>query len=271
MMPRTRCLIVDDESLAREALRSHVAADPMLEVIGEARDGAGALASIAAERPDLVFLDVQMPEMGGFDVLGEVLAGGLRLPATIFVTAYDRYALRAFEVHAVDYLLKPIREPRFRDAVSAARARIAADSGWGERERWADLLAAAAKSAARPRRLPVKNGGRIEFVVLDDVEWVESEGNYVRLHLPGRSRLVRETMAGMEAMLDPARFMRIHRSTIVNIDHIKDLRPWFTGEYIVRMESDREFTLTRRYRDNLRRLIGRDPLDAAVRRHPAAG
>lgn len=267
MIPRLRCLIVDDEALAREALRTYVALDPGLEVVGEAKDGPDALDLIESARPDLLFLDVQMPEMSGFQVLARTMTKGLRLPAIIFVTAYDRYALEAFEVHAVDYLLKPIREERFRDAVSTARTRIAADRGWYERERLAALLTGG--EGARPRRLPVKAGGRVEFVSLDEVEWVGSEGNYVRLHLAGRSCMVRETMNGMEALLDPTRFMRIHRSAIVNIDRIRDLRPWFTGEYIVRMESGHELTLTRSYRDNLRRLIGRESLASPGGEPPA--
>jgi len=268
VIPRLRCLIVDDEALAREALRTYVALDPDLEVVGEAKDGPDALDLLQSARPDLLFLDVQMPEMSGFEVIAQTLANGLRLPAIIFVTAYDRYALEAFEVHAADYLLKPIREERFRDAVATARSRIAADRGWHDSERLAALLAAA--EGPRPRRLPVKAGGRIEFVSLDEVEWVGSEGNYVRLHLTDRSCVVRETLSAMEALLDPARFMRIHRSAIVNIDRIRDLRPWFTGEYIVRMASGHELTLTRSYRDNLRRLIGRDPEPGSSRREPVS-
>jgi two-component system LytT family response regulator len=266
MIPRLRCLIVDDEALAREALRSYVDLDPDLEVVGEAKDGPDALDLLPAARPDLLFLDVQMPEMSGFELLAQIMSKGLHLPTVIFVTAYDRYALEAFEVHAADYLLKPIREERFRDAVATARSRIAADRGWYERQRLAALLAVA--EGPRVRRLPVRAGGRIEFVSLDEVEWVGAEGNYVRLHLTDRSCVVRETLNAMEAILDPARFMRIHRSAIVNIDRIKDLRPWFTGEYIVRMASGHELTLTRSYRDNLRRLIGREPESSSSRMHP---
>ncbi len=177
---------------------------------------------------------------------------------TVFVTAYDRYALRAFEAHAFDYLLKPIHEERFRDAITAAKSRIATDKGWDAAERLTTLLTESGQSTQRLLRLPVKLNGRIAFVLLSDVEWIEAEGNYVRLHLSGQSHLVRETMSGIEARLDPGQFMRIHRSAIVNIEFIKDLRPWFTGEYIVRMQNGKELTLTRSHRESLRRLLGKD-------------
>jgi two-component system LytT family response regulator len=253
---RIRCLVADDEPLAREAIRACAAGDPSLEVAGEAADGSEALRAVESLRPDLLFLDVRMPEMDGFEILSALAERSASVPATIFVTAYDDYALRAFEAHALDYLLKPIREDRFRDAVAAARSRIAADQGLLAAER----LAALAKGEwfdDRPRRLPVKANGRIELVPLDQIEWIESEGNYVRLHQADRSHLVRETMNGIEARLDPSRFFRIHRSAIVNVSFIRDLRPWFTGEYIVRLRNGKELTLTRTHRDALRRLMGK--------------
>ncbi|MBI3448954.1 MAG: response regulator transcription factor [Acidobacteria bacterium] len=254
-----RCLIVDDEDLAREALRSSAALVDSLEIVGEAGDGVEAIRSIEALRPDLVFLDVQMPEAGGFDVLAGLTARGSKLPLTVFVTAYDEYAVRAFESHALDYLLKPIREDRFRDAVAAARARLAADMGLKAAERMARLLAGVDRPDPGPRRIPVKTNGRISFVRVDEIEWIESEGNYVRLHVPGATHLVRETMNGIEARLDPAQFMRIHRSAIVNVGFIVELRPWFTGEYVVRVRSGKELTLTRSHRENLRKLMGKAP------------
>lgn len=260
MNARLRCLIVDDEPLAREAIRSHIALDPALEVVGEAEDGGGAIRAIESLRPDLLFLDVQMPEVDGFAVLQDLSARGIRLPATIFVTAYDHYALRAFEVHALDYLLKPIREERFLEAVAAAKSRIAADRGLQTADRLAGLLVQGGLLVRRPARLPVKVDGRIILVPLDQVEWIESEGNYVRLHLSGQSYLLRDTMSAIEAKLDPDQFTRIHRCTIVNINRIEYLRPWFTGEYIVRMLSGKELTLTRSYRDHLRRLLGKSAI-----------
>ncbi|MGH9868862.1 MAG: LytR/AlgR family response regulator transcription factor [Candidatus Polarisedimenticolia bacterium] len=246
---RVRCLIVDDEPLAVEAIRSLAALEPALEVIGDAADGQAALQVIEACRPDLLFLDVEMQEMGGFEMLADLAARRVALPVTIFVTAYDSYALRAFEARALDYLLKPIGEARFLEAVAAARQRIAADREWDRAERHGTPRRAV-------RRLPVRCEGRISLVPMDEVEWIESEGNYVLLHRAGQSHRVRETMNGIEARLDPDRFMRIHRSIIVNIECIQDLRPWFTGEYIVSLKSGKELTLTRTYRGNLRRLMG---------------
>jgi two-component system LytT family response regulator len=251
-----RCLIADDEALAREAVRTLAAAEPRLVLAGESPDGPTAVRDIERLRPDLVFLDVQMPEIDGFAVLREIAAKDLPLPVTIFVTAYDTYALRAFEAHALDYLLKPIREGRFRSAVAVAASRIDADRGASVAGRLADLLASN-HLARRTARLAVREKGRILFVPLDEVEWIESEGNYVRLHRGKDTHLLRETMAAIEAKLDPDRFMRIHRQAIVNVERIRDLRPWFTGEYIVRMQSGRELTLTRSYRDNLRLLLGK--------------
>jgi len=248
MSLEVRCLIVDDEPLAVEAIRSLVALEPALEVIGEAADGNAAVQAVEELRPDLLFLDVQMPEVDGFDVLAELSARHLTVPVTILVTAHDSHALRAFEAHAFDYLLKPINETRFLDAVAAARSRIA------ERQ----ILPRPEGMPLQPcvRRLPIRCDGRISFIQMDDVEWIESEGNYVKLHLEHEIHRVRETMNGIEARLDPDRFMRIHRSVIVNIERISHLRPWFTGEYIVTLKSGKELTLTRTYRANLRRLMG---------------
>ena len=256
MSTKLRCLVVDDEPLAREAIRGIAALDPSLEMAGEAGDGSAAIRAVASLQPDLLFLDVHMPELDGFETLAGLRALGVKVPATIFVTAFDTYALRAFEAHALDYLLKPIREERFQDAVASARSRIAADTGWRETARLASLIAQVS-AAETPRRISVKANGRVELVVLDQVEWIESEGNYVRLHVADRTHLVRETMNGIESRLDPSQFFRIHRSAIVNVAFIKDLRPWFTGEYIVRLQNGKELTLTRSHRESLRRLMGR--------------
>ena len=260
MTPPIRCLIVDDEALAREALQAFLQSDRALEVVGEAGDGAAALREIERLRPDLLFLDIQMPEVDGFQVLQQLSERSLPLPFTIFVTAFDRHALQAFEAHAIDYLLKPIREERFQDAVANAKSRIAAERSTTAANRLADFLARSDFLVQRTSRLPVREKGRIVFLALDQVEWIESEGNYVRLHLGGESHLHRETLQAIEAKLDPSQFMRIHRSAIVNIHRIEELRPWFTGEYIVRLRCGKELTLTRTYRENLRRLIGKtDP------------
>ena len=260
MKPAIRCLIVDDEALAREAIRTQIAQDPELEVVGEAEDGRGATRAIESLRPDLLFLDIQIPDGDGFEVLHALMARSIVLPVTIFVTAYDTYALRAFEAHALDYLLKPIREERFKEAVSLAKSRIAADRGSRATEQLTSLLARGGLLTRRSNRLPVKVAGRILLVPLDQIQWIASEGNYVRLHLTGQTYLMRETLTALEARLDPEQFTRIHRSVIVNVDHVESLRPWFTGEYIVQMRSGKEMALTRRYRANLQRLVGREKL-----------
>jgi two-component system LytT family response regulator len=255
---RISCLIVDDEPLARDAVRACIGADPDLEIVGEATDGAEALALIERHRPGLVFLDVQMPEIGGFEVLQVLEMKRVANPIIIFVTAHDQYALRAFEAQALDYLLKPIDEQRFRRAVTAAKLRIVTGRGWYTAEQLVRVLAEQGFLRRQAARIAVKSKGGIVFVRLDEVEWIEAQGNYLRLHLDSESHLLRETMNSFEVKLDPAHFIRIHRSTIVNVDHIRNIEPWFTGEYIVRMNSGKELTLTRSYRDNLRRLMGED-------------
>jgi len=259
MHERLRCLIVDDEPLAREALRGCALDFPELEIVGEAADGPEAVNAIGRLSPDLVFLDVQMPEGGGFDVLRALEQNNIPVPAIIFVTAFDQYALQAFESHALDYLLKPIDERRFRRAVLNARERIASTRDRSTAEQLANLLSDQVLLPAASR-ISVKSKGRILFLRLDEIYWIEAQGNYIRLHLKDESHLLRETMTSFEGRLDPERFMRIHRSTMVNIDHIKDIQPWFTGEYIVRMENGKELTLTRSYRNNLKRLLGEEEL-----------
>jgi two-component system, LytTR family, response regulator len=264
MTKNIRCLIVDDEPLAREAIRTCASFDPSLQIIGEASDGDDAVSAIQQDSPDLVFLDVQMPGMDGFEVLQALEARGLKIPVTVFITAYDQYALRAFEAQALDYLLKPIDEKRFRRALAAAKSRIASEKNWFTAEELVQRLEQSGILRRPMARLPVKSNGRIVFVRLDEIEWIEAEGNYLRLHLEDESYLLRETMNSFEARVDPQHFMRIHRSAIANIDCIKDVQPWFTGEYVVRMKSGKELTLSRKYRDNLRRLLGDSGTDAAT-------
>jgi len=244
-----RILIVDDESVARRRIRRLLAAEHDAAVIGECGDGDSAIAAIAAERPDLVFLDVQMPERDGFAVLQAIPPPAL--PAILFVTAYDRYALRAFDVHAIDFLLKPFTRERFRIAVARARERLA------RRDRDAGLAALAASLRDRQRyltRLPVRTGSRIVLVDLATVDWLEAADNYVRLHVQTREYLVRETLSSLEAQLDPDRFARIHRSAIVQIDRIVELHPATHGDFDVLLRDGSRLTLSRRWRDRLRGL-----------------
>lgn len=211
-----RVLIVDDEPLAREGVRLLLAGDPALEIVGEAGSGDAALAAIQALDPDLVFLDVQMPEMDGFQVLAALPAD--RTPAIVFVTAYDRYALRAFEVHALDYLLKPFDDRRFADALARAKASL----GRGELERHRDRLRAL--GAAVDDRLAIKDGGRVVFLRADEIDWIEAADYYAEIHTRGGTFLHRESMASLEKRLGCERFLRIHRSTIVNRRRIRELR-----------------------------------------------
>lgn len=252
---KVRTLIVDDEPLARERMRSLLEAEPDIAIVGECRDGREAVDFIRRESPDLVFLDVQIPELDGFQVL-EAIAGE-KAPAIVFVTAYDQYALQAFEVHAVDYLLKPFDEDRFKRALDRARQALARDKG-DLSEKLLSLLQELKAPQGYIERLVVKSAGRLFFLRTDEIEWVESAGNYVCLHVRGESHLLRETMTSLEARLDPARFARIHRTAIVNIDQIKELQPLFHGEFQVVLRDGTELTLSRGYRDRLQEVIGRE-------------
>lgn len=252
-----RALIVDDEPLARERIRMMLAAHPDLSVVGECGDGQQAVAAIGRERPDVVFLDVQMPGLDGFGVVRAL--EGESLPYVVFVTAYDRYALEAFEVHALDYLLKPFSAERFGHALARARAVLSRDEeGAADRRRLRELAAAPTPPEPAPRstrRLVVRSSGRVFFVRMDDVDWVEAEGNYVRLHLGTHSHLLRETMKGIERVLDPATFIRIHRSTIVNADRIRELQPLFHGEYAVILTDGTRLVASRGPDNGLKRLL----------------
>ena len=249
-----RTLIVDDEPLAREKLRSFLEAEPDIEVVGECRDGREALLAIEADKPDLVFLDIQMPELGGFEVLDNVEPENL--PAVIFVTAFDQYALRAFEVHAIDYLLKPFDRDRLRQALERARREQERQELGEVQKQLRALLADLDKQKPQfAERLVVKSAGRVVFVKVDDIDWVDAAGNYVKLHSHGEGHLLRETMSHLEERLDPKRFLRIHRSTIVNIERIKELQQQFHGDYLVVLKSGQRLTLSRSYRDRIQGLL----------------
>src|SRR3954470_13225578 len=231
---RTRVLIVDDEPLARERIRTLLADEPGFEIVGEASDGTSGAESILALQPDLVFLDVQMPGADGFDVIDAV--GADKMPFVVFVTAYDRYALRAFDVHALDYLLKPFDRERFRQALGRARQQIERRSGGDLEQRLIALVKDLKPAQSKVDRFVVKAGGRVFFVRNDEIDWIEPAGNYVKLHVGSDTHLFRETMNSVEARLDPDLFFRIHRSHIVNIERIRELQPWFNGEHGVFLE-----------------------------------
>ena len=251
---RIRALVVDDEPLARDMIREMLENDSDVEIVAECTNGREAVEAIKSLKPDLVFLDVQMPELGGFEVLESFDRDST--PYVIFVTAYDQYAVRAFEVHAFDYLLKPFDSERFDVAWHRVKEQINLDQS-GERERHILALLEELKSGPRHlERLVIKNGGRVFFLNVADVHCIESEGNYVRVYDNQKGYLLRETISSLEDQLDPRQFRRIHRSAIVKIDKIKEMQPWFHGEYRVIMENGKQLTLSRNYRSNFQGAVG---------------
>jgi two-component system LytT family response regulator len=251
---KIRTLIVDDEPLGRERIRTLLADDPEIEVTGECPDGRRAIATIERFRPDLVFLDVQMPEVDGFAVLDAI--AGERMPVIIFVTAYDRYAVQAFEVHALDYLLKSFDRERFQAALQRAKEEIRRSREGLLNERLAGLLEDLQTKQKRLTRLVVKSAGRIVFLRVEEIDWVEAADNYVRVHAGRESHLIRETLQSLESCLNPEKFLRIHRSTLVNLDRIRELRPIFHGDYVVKLNDGTELTLSRNYREKLLEPLG---------------
>jgi two-component system LytT family response regulator len=255
MMAKIRALIVDDEALARERIRTLLEDDAEVEIAGERADGRDALAAIKAEAPDLLFLDVQMPEMNGFDVLAALAAEDVRLPVVIFVTAYDQYALNAFDVHALDYLLKPFDRERFQKALQRAKAQIEHERKGELGQQLLSLLADLKPEPKTLERLVIKASGRVFFLRADEIDWIESAGNYVRLHVGRDAHLLRETMNILEAKLNPAKFLRVHRSSIVNVERIKELHPLFRGEYVIVLRDGTRLTSGRAYRNKLQELL----------------
>jgi two-component system LytT family response regulator len=252
-MKTIRTLIVDDEPLARRRIRRMLARHPDVDVIGECVNGREAIAAIREQQPALVFLDVQMPEVDGFAVLAAIRAH--EMPLIIFVTAYDQYALRAFEVYALDYLLKPFDRRRFDNAMQRAKSRL-----FNERsevsERALALLEELRAQQSHLERMVVKAGGRAFFLKTEEIDWIEAEGKYVRLHVGKEAYLVREAISQIEAQLDPKRFLRIHRSTIVNLDRVRELQPWFHNDYRVILRDGTELMLSRSCRKRLSELLG---------------
>jgi len=247
-----RALIVDDEPLARDRIREMLKDHSEIEVIGEARNGREAIDSVEKHNPDLVFLDVQMPDLDGFDVLQNLNAQ--RLPLIIFVTAYDQHAIRAFNVHAVDYLTKPFDRKRFAEAIDQAKVFMK-----GARQPdTAGLLSMLQELKAGGRyreRFAIKNGEAIFLVRAEDVDAIEAEGNYVRLNLGNASHLLRDTLNNIESQINPRMFVRIHRRTIVNINRVKELQTWARGEYRVVLSTGAHYTLSRGYRQHFESFI----------------
>ena len=251
---KIRTLIIDDEPLGRERIRALLASDPEIEVIGECAEGRQAITAIEQRNPDLVFLDVQMPEVDGFGVLEAICDE--RMPVIIFVTAYDRYAVQAFEVHALDYLLKSYDRERFSAAVQRAKVEIQRSQEGLLNERLAGLLENLQTKKDRLTRLVIKSAGRIVFLRVEEIDWIEAADNYVRVHAGKESHLIRETLQSLEKRLDPGKFLRIHRSFLVNLDRIRELRPIFHGDYAVKLADGTELTLSRNYREKLVEPLG---------------
>jgi two-component system LytT family response regulator len=249
-----RCLLVDDEPLVRRGIRAFLAEVDDVEVIGEARNGVEALAAIRSGAPDLVFLDVQMPELDGLGVVAALAPGPM--PAVVFVTAFDAYALKAFDVHAVDYLLKPFDEARFRTALDRARERLA--GGREGLERRLGALLADLRPRAWLERIAIRRHEGTLFVDVASIDWLEAADNYVKVHALGARHLIRETLKTLESQLDPRRFARIHRSAIVNLDRVREVRALPRGDHAVRLANGSEITLGRGYRDAFEaRMLGR--------------
>jgi two-component system LytT family response regulator len=257
--PPIRVLLVDDEPLAREMLREMLEGDPDVTIVGESCNGREALEAIRAHSPDLLFLDVQMPEVGGFEVLASLEKG--QIPYVIFVTAYDQYAVRAFEVQALDYLLKPFDQERFDVSWQRAKAQIIRNRNGGVTmdRRILELLEELKAGNKFLERLVIKAGGRIYFLDTSEIDWIEAEGNYVSVHSAKKSHMLRETISSLESQLDPKKFVRIHRSAIVRLDFVQELQPWFHGEYRVILQDGTQLTLSRNYRDRLQEALGKLP------------
>lgn len=257
MMSKTiRTIIVDDEPLARRNLRLLLDKDPQIEVLEECRNGREAIKAINSLSPDLIFLDIQMPEIDGFDVLARVDPDHIQ--ALIFVTAFDKYALKAFDVHALDYLLKPFDDERFRHALERAKTQIEAREIDRLSKRLLALLADRESERREARQEPnyltrvmIKASGRVTLLKVHEIDFIEADGNYAKLHVGRKAHLLREKMHDLEARLDPAKFVRIHRSVIVNLDRIKEMHPHFNGDYIVVLEDGRQLRLSRTRRENL--------------------
>ena len=260
-----RVLIVDDEPSAREILRELLNDEVQtgaVEIIGECADGGNAVEQIQVAQPDIVFLDVQMPETDGFGVVSALSAE--QLPIIIFVTAYDQYALRAFEIHALDYLLKPFDRERFDQAFNRAKAMLSQKHAGNLNDRLIALLEersapAVAPSSPSPQyleRLVIKAEGRVFFLRVEEIEWIEAEGNYVALHVGKKAYLFRQAISMLETQINPRIFQRIHRSTIINIDCIKELQPMFRGDYTVVMRDGTQLKLSHSYRDKLQKHLG---------------
>jgi two-component system, LytTR family, response regulator len=264
----TRTLIVDDERMARKRIRTLLTPDADVEIVGEATNGRDAVEAIRDRQPDLVFLDVQMPELDGFAVIHAV--GVDHMPVTVFVTAFDQYALKAFEANALDYLTKPFDRERFETSLTRAKAQVRLRAGTNSnndrsasdrspepelRDRLASLLGELERRQRYAERLMVKSAGRVVFLRVDEVDWIEAVGSYVRLHVGREAHLLHEGIAALMTRLAPSRFARVHRSTIVNLDRVRELQPWFHGDAVAILRDGTRLQVSRTYREA---IVGAD-------------
>jgi len=255
-----RTIIADDERLARKKLRILLDSEPQVEVVAECPNGRQTVSAIRSFRPDILLLDIQMPDLNGFEVLGEISSD--EMPRVIFTSAYDQYAIRAFETHALDYLLKPFDQDRLHAAIERASVEIRKSKEQEFTTRVLELLSSV-KSEKRTApefedRLAIRTNGRVVFLNLDEIHWVEAAANYVRLNTGKDSYLFRETISRVSERLNPAQFVRIHRSMIVNVRRIRELIPVNSGEYVVVLNNGKELPCSRGYRANLQHLIARN-------------
>jgi two-component system LytT family response regulator len=251
-----RTIIADDESPARQKLRIMLGSEPGVQLLAECQDGGETIRALAEFKPDLLMLDIQMPDLDGFEILSRISPDAM--PIIIFTTAYDRHAVRAFEAHALDYLLKPFDQERLHQAVNRARSELLRAKDRDATHRILDYLSESAERPRSDRRLVVKAGGRIVFLSFDEIDWVEAAANYVKINVGKQSYLLRKGIGEIEERLGPTQFVRIHRSIIVNIKRIKELQPVNSGEYIVVLKDGKEVSCSRGYRAGLQQLIEED-------------
>jgi two-component system, LytTR family, response regulator len=249
-----RTLIVDDEPLAREGMRLHLEGFEDVEIVGESDDGESAIEAIRRLKPDLVFLDIQMPGVDGFGVVEALGQEQVGMPEIIFVTAYDQHALQAFEAHALDYVLKPLDAERIDKTIRRVRRRFDA-AGRQRHEQIGELLQFVRERDRFLQRIVVRSAGRYVILRTEDIDWIEAASNYAQLHMGTRTYSMRETMNGLEAKLDPDQFLRVHRSVIVRIDRIREIEPLVQGDYVVILKDGTKITSSRTYRDNIRALL----------------
>ncbi len=253
IVPTIRTIIADDEGLARKKLRVLLGSEIGVDVAAECENGKSALAAVEAHRPDLLLLDIQMPDMDGFEVVERISAE--RMPIVIFTTAYDNYAIRAFEAHALDYLLKPFNQERLHRALERVKTEMLKSHEQSVKAKLLDLLNEPSPKPKPLRRLVIRTAGRVVFLDLSEVDWIEAAANYVKLHVGKESYLLREGIGHVAAKLDPERFVRIHRSSIVNVNRIRELQPCDSGEYIAVLRDGKELSCSRGCRPQLLRLI----------------